>query len=186
VIGVSLLLKDRKTGDLTTARKQITAGKYDAKSNMGLELTPSLWTPATWMAGKQAAILTYIDAYQRFPGDPETQEHEFIVYAYQAIKWATMRHFRQENGRNKQIGFVNRLSEDDALMDYLDQISDPHCDPDNAVIYNDLFEKLYQVCDPRERRFQVLRYLANASLKEIAVDLNITRRTANNIKFRVQ
>ncbi|SON68642.1 sigma-70 family RNA polymerase sigma factor [Latilactobacillus sakei] len=134
----------------------------------------------------QEAILTFIDAYQRFPGDPETHEHEFIVYAYQAIKWATMRHFRQENGRNKQIGFVNRLSEDDALMDYLDQISDPHCNPDNAVIYNDLFEKLYQVCDPRERRFLVLRYFANASLKEIAADLNITRRTANNIKFRVQ
>lgn len=134
----------------------------------------------------QEAILTFIDAYQRFPGDPETQEHEFIVYAYQAIKWATMKSFRQANVRNQQISFINRLSEDDALMDYLDQISDPHCTPDNAVIYNELFEKLYQICNPRERRFLVLRYFANASLKEIAADLNITRRTANNIKFRVQ
>lgn len=58
VIGVSLLLKDRANGQLTTARKQISAGHYDAKANEGLELTPYLWTPATWMAGKQAAILT--------------------------------------------------------------------------------------------------------------------------------
>jgi len=27
---------DRKTGDLTTARKQITAGKYDEKANLDL------------------------------------------------------------------------------------------------------------------------------------------------------
>ncbi len=39
VIGVSLLLKDPKTGELTTARKQITDGKYDEKANLGLELT---------------------------------------------------------------------------------------------------------------------------------------------------
>jgi phosphoserine phosphatase len=65
VIGVTTLLKDRKTGELTTARKQITAGKYDEKANLGLELTPYLWTPATWMAGKQAAILTYIDQWKK-------------------------------------------------------------------------------------------------------------------------
>ena len=65
VIGVSTLLKDRKTGELTTARKQIAAGKYDEKANLGLELTPYLWTPATWMAGKHAAILTYIDEWKK-------------------------------------------------------------------------------------------------------------------------
>ena len=56
---------DRKTGELTTARKQISAGKYDEKANLGLELTPYLWTPATWMAGKHAAILTYIDEWKK-------------------------------------------------------------------------------------------------------------------------
>jgi len=65
VIGVTTLLKNRQTGELTTARKQITAGKYDEKANLGLELTPHLWTPATWMAGKQAAILTYIDQWKK-------------------------------------------------------------------------------------------------------------------------
>ncbi|MGH8379809.1 haloacid dehalogenase-like hydrolase [Pseudomonas sp.] len=65
VIGVSLLLKDRDNGALTTARKQISAGNYDPQANMGLELTPYLWTPATWMAGKQAAILTYIDQWKK-------------------------------------------------------------------------------------------------------------------------
>ncbi|MET1079040.1 MAG: haloacid dehalogenase-like hydrolase [Pseudomonas sp.] len=65
VIGVTTLLKDRTSGALTTARKQITAGTYDEKANLGLELTPYLWTPATWMAGKQAAILTYIDQWKK-------------------------------------------------------------------------------------------------------------------------
>ena len=65
VIGVSLLLKDRENGALTTARKQISAGSYDPQANLGLELTPYLWTPATWMAGKQAAILTYIDQWKK-------------------------------------------------------------------------------------------------------------------------
>ncbi len=65
VIGVTTLLKDRKTGELTTARKQITAGKYDEKANFDLEYTPYLWTPATWMAGKHAAILTYIDEWKK-------------------------------------------------------------------------------------------------------------------------
>ncbi|MDP3848159.1 MAG: haloacid dehalogenase-like hydrolase [Pseudomonas sp.] len=65
VIGVTTLLKDRKSGALTTARKQIIAGNYDQKANLGLEVTPYLWTPATWMAGKQAAILTYIDEWKK-------------------------------------------------------------------------------------------------------------------------
>ncbi|MCT2414193.1 phosphorylcholine phosphatase [Pseudomonas aeruginosa] len=65
VIGVTTLLKNRKTGELTTARKQIAEGKYDPKANLDLEVTPYLWTPATWMAGKQAAILTYIDRWKR-------------------------------------------------------------------------------------------------------------------------
>ncbi|MFP3516319.1 haloacid dehalogenase-like hydrolase [Pseudomonas sp. SIMBA_077] len=65
VIGVSTLLKNRDTGELTTARKQISEGTYNEQANMGLELTPYLWTPATWMAGKQAAILTYIDPWKK-------------------------------------------------------------------------------------------------------------------------
>ncbi|MCQ6256451.1 haloacid dehalogenase-like hydrolase [Pseudomonas sp. Q11] len=65
IIGVTTLLKDRKTGELTTARKQISHGKYDEKANLSLEYTPYLWTPATWMAGKHAAILTYIDEWKK-------------------------------------------------------------------------------------------------------------------------
>ncbi|MCB2780007.1 hypothetical protein KQ903_15275, partial [Listeria monocytogenes] len=64
-IGVTTLLKNRKTGELTTARKQIAEGKSDPKATLDLEVTPYLWTPATWMSGKQAAILTYIDRWKR-------------------------------------------------------------------------------------------------------------------------
>ncbi|MDH4655498.1 MULTISPECIES: haloacid dehalogenase-like hydrolase [unclassified Pseudomonas] len=65
VIGVTTLLKDRKSGAVTTSRMQITDGKYDEKANLDLELTPYLWTPATWMSGKYAAILSYIDEWKK-------------------------------------------------------------------------------------------------------------------------
>src|SRR5690606_19636161 len=51
IIGVTTLLKDRKTGAVTTSRKLIEQGKYDEKANLALEMTPYLWTPATWMSG---------------------------------------------------------------------------------------------------------------------------------------
>lgn len=64
VIGVTTLLKNTTSGDLTTARKQITEGTYDQKANMDLLITPYLWTPATWYSGKFAAILSYIDEWK--------------------------------------------------------------------------------------------------------------------------
>jgi phosphoserine phosphatase len=89
VIGVTTLLKNRKTGELTTARKQITAGKYDEKANLGLELTPYLWTPATWMAGKQAAILTYIDQWKKpvlVGGDTPTSDGYMLFHSVDVSK----------------------------------------------------------------------------------------------------
>lgn len=83
VIGVTTLLKDRKTGALTTARKQITEGKYDHVKNMGLELNPYLWTPNTWMAGKYAAILTYIDEWKKpvlVAGDTPTSDGYMLFH----------------------------------------------------------------------------------------------------------
>jgi len=65
VIGVTTLLKDPATGALTTARKQIAEGHYDPQANMHLQVTPYLWTPATWFAGKYAAILTYISPWKK-------------------------------------------------------------------------------------------------------------------------
>ncbi|MGY4534089.1 phosphoserine phosphatase [Pseudomonas sp. TE3786] len=89
VIGVSLLLKDPKSGALTTARKQITAGTYDAKVNMDLEVTPYLWTPATWMAGKQAAILTYIDEWKKpvlVGGDTPSSDGYMLFHSVDVAK----------------------------------------------------------------------------------------------------
>ncbi|OAL43826.1 hypothetical protein IQ07DRAFT_592892 [Pyrenochaeta sp. DS3sAY3a] len=65
VIGVTTMLKNVSSGELTNARKQITEGDYDEKRNLDLVMTPYLWTPATWFAGKWAAILTYIDQWKR-------------------------------------------------------------------------------------------------------------------------
>ncbi|MBI3899408.1 MAG: haloacid dehalogenase-like hydrolase [Gammaproteobacteria bacterium] len=64
VIGVTTMLKDPTTQALTTARLQIGKGQYDPAANAKLVVTPYLWTPNTWMAGKFAAILTYIDRWK--------------------------------------------------------------------------------------------------------------------------
>ncbi|CAL3968009.1 unnamed protein product [Diplocarpon coronariae] len=63
VIGVSVLMKNSETGELTTSRKQIAAGYYNQTANLDLQLTSYLWSPTTWYAGKLAAMKTYIDAW---------------------------------------------------------------------------------------------------------------------------
>ncbi|EWY38257.1 phosphorylcholine phosphatase [Skermanella stibiiresistens SB22] len=65
VIGVSMLLKDRATGALTTARKLVAEKKYDWPATMDMEMTPYLWAPMTWFSGKHAAILSYIDEWRK-------------------------------------------------------------------------------------------------------------------------
>lgn len=64
VIGVTTLLKNTTSGDLTTTRLQIQDGVYDPENNIDLLITEYLWTPATWQAGKFAAILTYINQWK--------------------------------------------------------------------------------------------------------------------------
>jgi len=61
VIGVSMMLKNTTSGDLTTTRLQVENGVYDPKDNLDLLITSYLWTPATWQEGKYAAILKYIN-----------------------------------------------------------------------------------------------------------------------------
>ncbi|RMZ66370.1 phosphorylcholine phosphatase [Pyrenophora seminiperda CCB06] len=65
VIGVTTMLKNASSGALTNARKQISEGTYNQTANLDLLVTPYLWTPATWYAGKWAAILTYISDWKR-------------------------------------------------------------------------------------------------------------------------
>jgi len=65
VIGVSLLLRDRQSGAVTTARKLIAEGRYDPELLLDHELTPALWAPLPWYEGKQAAIHTYIHPWKK-------------------------------------------------------------------------------------------------------------------------
>jgi phosphorylcholine phosphatase len=65
VIGVSLLLKDRTSGGVTTARKQISEGAYAPEALLDHELTHTLWAPLPWYEGKQAAIHTYIHPWKK-------------------------------------------------------------------------------------------------------------------------
>ncbi|VFQ43184.1 haloacid dehalogenase-like hydrolase [Desulfoluna butyratoxydans] len=70
VIGVSTLLKDRATGNITTARLQIQKGhfldeSYPKARHMAMELTPTLWSPYTITSGKVWAIEDYIHPVNR-------------------------------------------------------------------------------------------------------------------------
>jgi len=65
VIGVSLLLRDRQAGTVTTARKLIAENRYEPSQLLDHELTTALWAPLTWYEGKQAAIHTYIHPWKK-------------------------------------------------------------------------------------------------------------------------
>ncbi len=65
VIGVSVLLRDRLAGTVTTARKLIAENRYDPAQLLDHEVTTALWAPLTWYEGKQAAIHTYIHPWKR-------------------------------------------------------------------------------------------------------------------------
>ena len=65
VIGVTMLLKDRATGQVTTTRKRITDGHYAPDDLFDHELTHTLWAPLPWYEGKPAAIRTYIHPWKK-------------------------------------------------------------------------------------------------------------------------
>ncbi|KAI5358958.1 Putative HAD superfamily protein [Septoria linicola] len=89
VIGVTTLLRNKTSGDVTTARKQIEEGTYDQEANLDLVMEPYLWTPATWFAGKWAAILTYIDQWKRpvlVGGDTPTSDGYMLFHGVDTAK----------------------------------------------------------------------------------------------------
>ncbi|MBU3738460.1 MAG: haloacid dehalogenase-like hydrolase [Rhodoferax sp.] len=65
VIGVSLLLNDPVSGGVTTARKEIAAGRYQPHTLLDHRMTPALWAPLPWYEGKQAAIHTYVHPWKK-------------------------------------------------------------------------------------------------------------------------
>jgi len=65
VIGVSVLLRDRAAGTVTTARKLIAQQRYAPEQLLELEFTTALWAPLPWYEGKQAAIHTYIHPWKK-------------------------------------------------------------------------------------------------------------------------
>lgn len=64
VIGVTVLLKDPKTGELTNARMQVRDGNYDPAKNMDKVTTAFLTNPMTWFEGKQGSSIGYIDQFR--------------------------------------------------------------------------------------------------------------------------
>lgn len=85
VIGVTTLLKDPKTGELTTSRIKIADGKYDAagypEKYMHYMTTPFLTNPMTWFEGKQGSTIGYINQWQRpiMAGGDSTGSDTFML-----------------------------------------------------------------------------------------------------------
>lgn len=65
VIGVNVLLRNPKTGELTNSRMQIRDGKYDPAKNLDLVTTSFLTNPMTWFEGKQGSTIGYINQWRR-------------------------------------------------------------------------------------------------------------------------
>lgn len=70
VIGVSCLLKDRKTQEVTTARKQIIKGHFwdeifTKADHYAMEITPYILSPDTSYWGKLAALNEYIHSIKK-------------------------------------------------------------------------------------------------------------------------
>ncbi|KAK0386381.1 hypothetical protein NLU13_6218 [Sarocladium strictum] len=84
VIGVTMLLaNDSSPSTPTSARKQIQDGDYDEQANLDLRMTSYLWAPATWQAGKEAAIMTYIDQWRKpvlVGGDSPTNDAHMLFH----------------------------------------------------------------------------------------------------------
>ncbi|KAM6511604.1 hypothetical protein FALCPG4_016607 [Fusarium falciforme] len=116
VIGVTLLMKE-KNGDLTTARKQIEDGEYDKKiqqQNLDAKMTPFLWAPATWKAGKWAAILTYIDEWKKpilAGGDTPDSDGPMIFHGVDVKKGGIHLWVDRKESYSKQIrGMISDFS----------------------------------------------------------------------------
>lgn len=88
VIGVTTLLKDRETMDVTTARLQIKKGhffddEYTKEEHYQKELTPYIWSPNTMYVGKLAAIKDYIHPVKKpilVSGD-SPNDHWMLFYS---------------------------------------------------------------------------------------------------------
>lgn len=65
VLGVNTLLRNQQTGELTTSRMQIRAGKYHPADNQQLTITVYLVNPMTWFEGKAGSMLAYIDQWRK-------------------------------------------------------------------------------------------------------------------------
>lgn len=66
VIGVNVLLKDRHSGKLDSARLQIRRGQYDPAANLdNMQLTAFLMNPMTWFEGKHGSIVGWIHQWRK-------------------------------------------------------------------------------------------------------------------------
>ncbi|OLN92834.1 hypothetical protein CCHL11_06724 [Colletotrichum chlorophyti] len=116
VIGVTMLMKNLTSGELTTSRKQIEEGTYDEKANLELVITPYLWTPATWKQGKWAAILTYIDQWKKpilVGGDTPASDGPMIFHGVDVSKGGIHLWINRKDSVFEQInGMIEEYSAD--------------------------------------------------------------------------
>lgn len=85
VIGASVLLKDRDSGQLDSTRLQLRRGAYDPAANLEKkQLTAFLINPMTWFEGKYGSIVGWIDQWRKpvlVAGDTARSDGYMLLHA---------------------------------------------------------------------------------------------------------
>lgn len=115
VIGVGLQLKDRKTGEVTSSRKEVAEGRFDEKKLAKYELTPNLWAPLTWYQGKPAAINTYIDEWKKpvlVAGDTPKSDGPMLFHSADVRHGGTRVWVNRKDAYMKELDGMKRKNAD--------------------------------------------------------------------------
>lgn len=115
VIGVGLQLKDRKTGEVTSSRKEVAEGRFDEKKLAGHELTPNLWAPLTWYQGKPAAISTYIDEWKKpvlVAGDTPVSDGPMLFHSADVAHGGTRVWVNRKDSYMKELDEMKKKNAD--------------------------------------------------------------------------
>ena len=116
VIGVTLLMKNPTSGEVTSSRKQIADGTYNQTANLDLIMTPYLWAPGTWQQGKWAAILKYISEWKQpilVGGDTPKSDGPMLFHGVNVAAGGVHLWINRKESYMKQLnGMMKQYSED--------------------------------------------------------------------------
>lgn len=129
----------------------------------------------------QIGRVALLQAYERFPQDLMTEQeiYQFTGYAYTRVRWKIIDEIRKVTRHSEKKAALT-----DEVIAYVTKKSSnvPHV----SIEFTDLFKKLWEKLDNRER--EIVKALCQQELNysEIAEVHNISRRTVYNIRKKIQ